>query len=217
MARRAAIYLRVSKDELRIANQRSDVERVIRSRSLALVKTYDETGSAAKARPVFDAMMGDARRGAFEVLVVWALDRFGRSMAGNLQAVLALDATGVQLVSVREPWLDTSGPVRPLLVAIFSWVAEHERSRLIERTNAGLARARAEGVHLGRPPKPIDVKEADELLEAGLSLRQVAKRLHVAPMTLGGALKRTKRALGEGAHPLSRTPVRVSSDSRGAP
>jgi len=190
MARRAAVYLRVSNDELQTANQRLDVEQVIRSRSLHLVKTYDETVSATKARPVFDAMIGDARRGAFEVLVVWALDRFGRSMTGNLQAVLALDAAGVQLVSVRESWLDTSGPVRPLLVAILSWVAEQERSRLIERTNAGLARARAEGVHLGRPPKPIDMREADQLLKAGLSMRQAAKRLHVAPMTLGGALKR---------------------------
>jgi DNA invertase Pin-like site-specific DNA recombinase len=68
-------------------------------------------------RPVFDRMVRDAHQGAFDVLVVWALDRFGRSMVGNLQAVLDLDRCGVQVVSVREPWLDTGSAVRPLLIA----------------------------------------------------------------------------------------------------
>jgi hypothetical protein len=57
--------------------------------------------------------MTDAKRGAFDVLLVWSLDRFGRSMAGNVNDALALDRAGVELLSVREPWLDTGGPVRP--------------------------------------------------------------------------------------------------------
>jgi len=126
--------------------------------------------------------MADAHRGAFDVLVVWTLDRFGRSMTGNLAAVLALDAAGVQLVSVQETWLDTSGPVRPLLIAVFSWVAEQERARLIERTNAGLARARAKGVRLGRPVKAIDLREARQLFSDGLSVRQVARHALVWPL-----------------------------------
>jgi putative DNA-invertase from lambdoid prophage Rac len=190
MTKRAAIYLRVSSDEQHVANQRPEVDRVITTRGLELVKTYEETGSAAKVRPVYDAMMKDAHRGAFDVLVIWALDRFGRSMAGNLAAVLALDAAGVQLVSVREAWLDTSGPVRPLLIAIFSWVAEQERSRLIERTNAGLDRARAKGTKLGRKTTSIDMREARQLLADGLSVRRCARRLHVAPTTLRAALRR---------------------------
>jgi putative DNA-invertase from lambdoid prophage Rac len=190
---RTAIYLRVSKGELHTDNQRPDVERVIATRQLELVAEYEEKASAAKARPVFDKMMRAAHRGAFDVLVVWALDRFRRSMVGNLQGVLALDRCGVQVVSVRETWLDTGSAVRPLLIAIFGWVAEQERVTIVARTKAGLDRARRAGVRLGRPPRAIDVQRARALLEDGLSLRQVAKRLRVPPMTLHGALRRTEK------------------------
>ena len=77
-APRAAIYLRVSKGEQTNENQRPDVARVVETRRLELVTEYEEKASAAKVRPQFDKMMRDAHRGAFDVLVVWALDRFGR-------------------------------------------------------------------------------------------------------------------------------------------
>lgn len=193
MGNRTAIYLRVSKGERHTENQRPDVEQVIATRRLKLVAEYVEKASAAKTRLVFDGMMRDAHRGAFDVLVVWALDRFGRSMVGNLQAVLDLDRCGVQVVSVRETWLDTGSAVRPLLIAIFGWVAEQERVTIVARTKAGLERARRDGVRLGRPPREVDVRRARALLNDGLSLRKVAKRLRVPPMTLHGALKRTEK------------------------
>jgi DNA invertase Pin-like site-specific DNA recombinase len=193
MATRAAIYLRVSKGERHTANQRPDVVRVIATRRLKLITEYEEKASAAKVRPVFDRMMRDAHGGAFDVLVVWALDRFGRSMVGNLRDVLELDRCGVQVVSVRETWLDTGSAVRPLLIAIFGWVAEQERATIVARTKAGLDRARREGKHLGRPPRAIDTRRARALLDEGLSFRQVAKRLRVPTMTLHGALRRTEK------------------------
>jgi len=104
--------------------------------------SYEEEASAAKKRPEHERMMKDAKRGAFQVLVIWALDRFGRSMTGNLADVLELDRVGVQVVSVRESWLDTGSPVRTLLLAIFSWLAEQERVRIGERTRARMAAAR---------------------------------------------------------------------------
>ncbi|UJR87357.1 MULTISPECIES: recombinase family protein [Sandaracinus] len=121
MKKRAAIYLRVSRGEQSVENQRPAVMRVVRARKLKLAAatTYEESASAAKKRPAFERMMADAHGGAFDVLVVWSLDRFGRSMVGNLHAVLELDRCGVEVVSVREPWLDTGGPVRALLIAIF--------------------------------------------------------------------------------------------------
>lgn len=98
-------------------------------------------------------MMADAAAGQFSILVVWALDRFGRSMGGNVRDLLALDKAGVKVVSVKEPWMDTAGPIRDLLIAIFSWVAQQERVRLIERTNAGIAAAKARGLSWGRKSK----------------------------------------------------------------
>ncbi len=109
-------------------------------------------------------------------------------MVGNLQAVLELDRIGVQVVSVMEPWLDTGGPVRSLLIAIFSWVAEQERLRLIDRTKAGLDRARRQGKRIGRPRASVDITRALALRREGKSLRDVAKLLGVGPATLHRSL-----------------------------
>jgi len=92
----------VSTEEQTLDNQRADIKRVLRSRRLRQVASFEEQVSAAKARPEFDAMMEAAHRGEFDVIVVWALDRFGRSMVGNLQAVLDLDRCGVEVISVNE-------------------------------------------------------------------------------------------------------------------
>ncbi len=145
-----AVYLRVSSDMQTSKCQKPDIAALIQARNLTVMQTYDEQASAAKFRPEFERMMQDARDGKFKILVVWALDRFGRSMAGNINDVLALDKLGIKVVSVREPWMDTAGPVRELLIAIFSWAAQQERARLIERTKAGIAVARAGGKPWGR-------------------------------------------------------------------
>jgi hypothetical protein len=102
-------------------------------------------------------------RGRFDVLVVWSIDRFGRSMVGNIRTALELDRLGIEVISVREPWLDTRGPVRELLIAIFSWGAEQERRCLVERTHARLERARRQGKRIGRPPAAINVTAARAL------------------------------------------------------
>jgi DNA invertase Pin-like site-specific DNA recombinase len=193
MKKRSAIYLRVSKGEQETANQRPDVKRLVRTRGLRVVAEYEEKLSAAKARPKFDAMMRDAHQGKFDVLVIWALDRFGRSMVGNLQAVLDLDRCGVEVVSVRESWLDTGGPVRTLLIAIFSWIAEQERAQIIARTKAGLERARRRGIRLGRPARRIDVRRALALKKDGASLREIAAALKVPTTTLHRAMRRSEK------------------------
>ncbi|TAN40123.1 MAG: recombinase family protein [Nitrospirae bacterium] len=195
--KRAAIYLRVSSEEQTYENQRPDVERVVRTRGYELVRTYEEQAGAAKARSAFARLMADAHQGLFDVLVVWAFDRFGRSMTGNMQAVLDLDRRGVTVVSVREPWLDTQGAVRPLLIAIFSWVAEQEREQLVARTVAGMARARKKGVRIGRPEMPIDKALVRALHAQGESVRQISQRLRVPKTTVHRALRRPERGGSE--------------------
>jgi DNA invertase Pin-like site-specific DNA recombinase len=88
---RACIYLRVSTDKQSTANQRPEVEQLARARGFEIVHCYEEQASAAKHRPKYEQMLKDAKRGRFQVLVIWALDRFGRSMVGNLGDVLELD------------------------------------------------------------------------------------------------------------------------------
>lgn len=186
---RAALYLRVSTDQQTTENQRPDLARLARTRGWEIVKVYEETGSASKQRPAFDAMMLDATRGHFDVLAVWSLDRLGRSMQANLVTVLELDRLGVQVVSVKESFLDTSGPVRPLLIAIFGWLAQQERERLIERTKAGLERARRQGRRIGRPRAHVDVAKALALRNEGKSIRETALALGIGAATLHRALR----------------------------
>lgn len=190
MRTKAAAYLRVSTDGQTVDNQRPELVELARARRLDVVRWYEEQASAAKRRPVFDQVLADAHAGRFSVLLIWALDRFGRSMAGNVNAVLELDRKGVRVVSVRESWLDVDGPVRPLLIAIFSWVAEQERAQLVARTKAGIERARSKGIRLGRPAARVDVVRARRLQDnEGLSLRQVARELRVPLATLHRALR----------------------------
>jgi len=191
--KRAALYMRVSTDEQSSENQRPELERLVRSRRWKVVARCIETVSGvAKDRPELDRLIELAHRGDVDVVAVWALDRLGRSMVGVMHTVLQLEHTGVEIVSIREPWMDTSGPVRPLLVSIFAWVAEQERARLIERTRAGLDRARAKGVRLGRPRRVArhELPRLVELRKDGLSLRAIAARLKIPEPTVRRALKR---------------------------
>src|SRR5207245_1167314 len=146
----------------------------------------EETVSgAARQRPELARMLADAHAGRFSAVVVWALDRLGRGGIAEVAGIVAkLDAGRVALVSVREPWADTTGPVRDLLVAVMSWVAAQERARLSERTKAGLARARAQGIKLGRPCKyPALIETGIRRMSAGNKLADVARELGIGVTT----------------------------------
>lgn len=186
---RVAIYLRVSTPEQDLSNQRGELTELASARRWEIVRVYEETASAARERPVLQQVLADAHRGAWSVLLIWAIDRLGRSLAGNLQTVLQLDRSGVEVISLREPWLDTRGPVRPLLLSIFSWVAEQERVRLGERTRAGLKRARSQGKKLGRPERIVPLERIRLLRARGLSWRAISAKTGVPKSTLERAWK----------------------------
>jgi DNA invertase Pin-like site-specific DNA recombinase len=211
-SKRCAIYLRVSTDEQEIENQEPDIERLVASRGFEIVARYAEKRSTKKQRSEFDRMLADAHAGHFNVVVVWALDRFGRDTIGNMIAVRDLDRLGVQLVSVREPWLDTTGPTRTLLVAIFSWVGEQEREQRSARTKAGLARVREKGSKSGKPigrPRRLDagtVARVRGLAASGQSSRQIAVALKVPRRTV-------RRALEAGQNGVASEPTEITENS----
>src|SRR4029077_9731623 len=201
-ATRAAVYLRVTSERQTFESQRADTFALARARGFTVEETFEEQISAVKRRPAFEGLLLQARGGRFGAVIVWALDRFGRTLQKNLKDVWALDEAGVALLSVREPWLDTSGPTRGLLLAVFAWVAEQERTRLIERMRAFHKTRRAHGEAVGRPPYGWDVgpdgrtlitndKEklviarVRQLKRAGLSSRKI-----VAALNIGGARNR---------------------------
>jgi len=170
-----AVYLRISTDRQTVENQAAEVRQLAVARGYEPV-VYEEVESAAKARPVLDRMLSDVRAGRVRAVAVWALDRLHRSMTGAINTVLELDRLGAPVLSVREGWLDTSGPVRPLLVAIFGWVAEQERTR-------------REGTPLGRPrTSPAKLAAAVERVRGGMSIREAAKAGGVNRETLRRAV-----------------------------
>ncbi len=192
VAQGCAVYLRVSTDEQTTANQVPELERMISARDFRIVRTYQDHESGVKRRPELERLLADARRHHFDTVLVWALDRLGRRMGETVAVALELERIGVNLLSAREPWLDTAGPVRSILVSFMAWVAEQERARLVERTNAGLARARAQGKRLGRPSVSLNPHAIQLELAKGGTFEQVAKRLGVGRSTFYRELARLR-------------------------
>jgi putative DNA-invertase from lambdoid prophage Rac len=178
--RRAALYCRVSDDRQHLAAQRAEVAQLARTRGLDVTVIYEEK----KQRDQFDRMRTDAHAGRFDVLVVRALDQLPQSVAGAMQTILDLDRLGVDVLSVREPWLDTRGPVRSLLIELCGYVVERDRLRKSDRVKSVLARMRAAGRQIGRPPVIVNIEHALRLRSDGLSIRKAARVLGVGAATL---------------------------------
>ena len=152
--KRAALYLRVSTDRQTVENQRQALEQVARHRGWEIIATYSDKGISGskgrKDRPEFDRMLSEAARGRFDVVMAFALDRIGRSLADLLHSIRHLEECNVDLFIDRQ-MLDTTTPQGKLLFAVTGAFAEFERDMMVHRVNAGLARARARGTKLGRP------------------------------------------------------------------
>jgi DNA invertase Pin-like site-specific DNA recombinase len=185
-----ALYARVSTERQDAANQLPEIERLCRARGWTITHRYEEAVSgAAKLSPELARMLADAHAGRFQAVVCWAIDRLGRGGIAEVAGIIAtLDAANVALVSVREPWADTSGPVRDLLVSVMAWVAQQERHRLRERVLAGLATARRKGIRLGRP------RVADHVLERGLRLVAEGSSIAKAARAVGISASRLRQA-----------------------
>jgi len=161
--------------------QEQQLRDLITQRGWNLCHAYsDRASGAAERRPGLDALMADARRGAFDVVVVWRFDRFARSVK---QLVLALEefrALGIDFVSHQEA-LDTSSPMGKAMFAIIAAMAELERSVIRERVVAGVRYAQEHGTRSGRPigrPKAVFSRDEARALRAqGLSWNQIAQKL----------------------------------------
>jgi DNA invertase Pin-like site-specific DNA recombinase len=190
-ALRAVVYLRVSTADQHPENQEPEVCALAERRGLVIVERIEEKLSTRAARPGWARVMEMARTGKCNAVVVWAIDRLGRSLYDNLTTILELDRYRVQLLSVRDGWLDQAGPFRSVLIAIVSGLAEYERTQRSERTKAGLDRLRRKGVKLGRPQRGVNVVAARSMKVAnGWPWPRVAKELGVSPATLFRALAR---------------------------
>ena len=162
-----AIYARVSKnDESQDPqNQINPLREIARAIGGEIVSEYIDLASGGKSdRDNFLRMLSDADKRKFDLLLIWALDRFSREGISNTLGYLErLKRNGVAIKSLKESWLDTQDSgLGQLLIAIFSWVAQQERKRIVERTKAGLERAKREGKTLGRPAGKKDSRQRNK-------------------------------------------------------
>jgi DNA invertase Pin-like site-specific DNA recombinase len=151
---RVALYLRVSTGSQTVENQDAALRAVAPARGWTIVETYRDEGiSGAKGRdkrPGFDRMWKDAARRKFDLVAAWSIDRLGRSLADLAAFMVEMQAFGVGLYLDKQA-VDTTTPAGRALLQMAGVFAEFEREVIRERTIAGQARARAEGVRFGRP------------------------------------------------------------------
>ena len=182
MATKAAIYARVSTLDQAPENQLQELRQYVQARSWTAQEYVDRGISGAKdRRPALDALIRDAKRRRFDVLVCWRLDRLGRSLKHLVTLLDELQVLGIAFVSLAEG-IDATTPAGKLQMHILAAIAEFERARIAERVTAGLARARANGQRLGRPYATIPVDRLAGVQH--LSVREAAEALSVSSSTV---------------------------------
>lgn len=183
MAKRVALYLRVSTKGQSVENQRRELEAVAERSRWQIVETYRDAGvSGSKGRdkrPGFDRMLKDATRRQFDLVAAWSVDRLGRSLHDLVATLNELHSLKIDLY-LHQQAIDTTSPSGKMLFQMLSVFAEFERAMIIERVNAGLARAKAQGVKLGRKRVGSDVENRIRQLRAeGMGILKIGRELGV--------------------------------------
>ena len=178
-AKRAALYVRVSTDHQSVENQIRELRQVAERRGWTVEEIYRDAGiSGAKGRdqrPGLDAMLKDAGRRRFDVVMAWAIDRLGRSLTDLLETIKHLEACGVDLYLDQQA-IDTTTPMGKLVFQVTGAFAEIERSLIRQRVQAGLKRAVAQGKRLGRPgAEPEKMAQVRRELAKGIGIGRVAR------------------------------------------
>jgi len=215
--KRVAIYVRVSTIGKSLYNsglefdQRPEVQveplrQLAEQRGWEVVKVYsDRLSGKEESRPGLNEMLSDARRGQFELLLVWRFDRLSRSASHLLQVIAELERLGVDFVSHQEA-LDTSTPMGRFVLTMFGALAELERSVIRERVKAGLEHAKRFGTKsgkpIGRPKRVFDRDQVVLLRSQGLSWPAIARRLHLGVGTVVRVYQERERQTAPCQNPI---------------
>jgi len=192
---RAGLYARVStNDRQTIPLQVRALREYAARRGWTITLQVKEVGSGASERQLRERLLEEARRREIDVVLVWRLDRWGRSVADLLATLQELEHLGVGFVSLTEA-LDLTTPAGRAMAALLAVFAEFEREILRERTRAGLAHARENGKRLGRPATAaLHAAEIGKLHRAGVSKSEIARRLQIGRTSVRRILEARFRA-----------------------
>ena len=177
---RVGLYARVSThDQQTLPMQLSAMREYVERRGWAVKVEVSEVGSGAKERQKREELLKAARRREIDVIIVWRLDRWGRSLVDLVSTLGELGDLGVGFVSLTEA-LDLTTPTGRAMAGLLAVFAEFERDILRDRVKAGIAQARAEGKPHGRPKTASLLKErVEEMYEAGISKSEIARTLSI--------------------------------------
>jgi putative DNA-invertase from lambdoid prophage Rac len=177
---RAGLYARVStNDQQTLPMQNRALRDYAARRGWVIVMQVKEVGSGATQRPMREQLIDAARRREIDVVLVWRLDRWGRSVTDLLATLQELEHLGVGFVSLTEA-LDLTTPAGRAMAGLLAVFAAFEREILGERVRAGLAHARANGKRLGRPlTAALQSDQVHKLRRADLSKSEIARQLNI--------------------------------------
>ena len=177
---RVGMYARVStNDQQTLTMQNRALREYAARRGWTIAMQVREIGSGAEKRQARERLIEAARRREIDVVLVWRLDRWGRSVADLLATLQELEHLSVGFVSLTEA-LDLTTPAGRAMAGLLAVFAEFEREVLRERTRAGLAHARLSGKQLGRPATAaVHAAEVRKLHRAGVSKSEIARRVQI--------------------------------------
>lgn len=175
------IYARVSTKEQNPDLQLIDLRSYVKARNFQLITEYIDYASGTKNdRENYIRLFNDVRKGKTDVVLVWKFDRFARSTKELINALEEFNSLGVDFISYKEN-IDTSTPTGKILFTMISAFAEFEREILCERVIAGMEKAKARGVKIGRPEIPPFIKKKVlELKRDGFTYKQIIKMLNIS-------------------------------------
>jgi len=166
--------------------QLEELRQVASQRGWRVIGEYVDEGISGcrQDRPALGRLLIDAQRGRIDTVVVWKLDRLGRSLQHLLRLLDDLQRLGVGFVSVRDAGIDTTTAQGRLMLQVLGAFAEFERALIQERVRAGVERAQAAGKHCGRPKVEVDVRPALALIKEGHGLKAISTMLKMSRSTL---------------------------------
>jgi DNA invertase Pin-like site-specific DNA recombinase len=185
-----AIYCRVSTDGQSVDLQVNELREYAAKRDWHVIEEYLDIGvsGAKESRPALNRLMADARQRKFDILLVWKIDRFGRSLKHLVNSLAELENVGVHFISLRGS-LDLSSPAGRLMAQLLGAISEFERSLITERVRAGIRNARSKGRRLGRPRLEMDKARVSRLRANGASLRAISEQLGISVGSVHRALR----------------------------
>lgn len=201
---RVALYARVSSiDQQTLDMQLESMKTYATNRSWKIVQTVADVSSGALTRPKRENLLFSARRREIDAILVWKLDRWGRSVADLITTLSELNELGVGFISLTEA-LDFTTPTGRALAALLAVFAEFERDIIRERIRAGIAQAKKKGKPHGRPKSAaLKADKVRALFSAGMSKSAIARRLGIGRTSVRRLLLEDTKETIEVANPKS--------------